>query len=108
MNSKTIPMNQPLAVQQRLERVALARDLLTGHLTANGHMSHYLRVAEELGLDWLLEQGLSALIWQRGFGRGTPAIPEEFALCLRTAYYAAVGDAELHCQEIKRILQALS
>ncbi len=103
-----MPMNQLPTAHQRMERVALARDLLTQYLAANGHASHYLHVADQLGLDWLLEQGLAALMWHGGFGRGMPAISEEFILCLRTAYYAAVGDAELHHLEIKRILQSFT
>jgi hypothetical protein len=103
-----MPVNRLPATPQRMERVVLARDLLTQYLAANGNASHYLYVADQLGLDWLLEQGLAALMWHGWFGRGIPAIPEEFTLCLRTAYYAAVGDAELHHQEIKQILQALA
>jgi hypothetical protein len=101
-------MNRLPATPQRMERVVLARDLLTQYLAANGDASHYLSVADELGLDWLIEQGLAALIWHGWFGRGIPALPEEFILCLRTAYYMAIGDAELHHQEIKRILHALT
>lgn len=100
-----MPINPLPAAPHRMERIALARDLLTQYLAANRDSSHYLHVADQLGLDWLLEQGLAALMWH---GRDTPDISEEFSLRLRTAYYAAVGDAELHRQEIKRILQALA
>jgi hypothetical protein len=98
--------DRSIARQYRLKQVQFARDLLVNYLSPTLDAT-YPYIAARLGVGWLLDQGLVALIWQRWHGRNTPDIPGEFTLCVRTAYYAAVGDAELRQRELQTVLEAL-
>ncbi len=99
-------VDQSLTNQYRLEQIQLARDLLVNYLSAASDTT-YPYIAARLGVGWLLDQGLAALIWHRWQGRNTPEISNEFSLCLRTAYYTAIADAELRRRELQTVLQAL-
>jgi len=98
--------DQATTRQYRLEQVQLARDLLTTYLSTTSDTT-YPYLAARLGIGWLLDQGVAALIWQRWQGRGTPDISAEFAACMQTVFYAAIGDAELRQRELQTVLQAL-
>lgn len=95
------------ARQYRLEQTKLARNLLVNYLSNPADTTTYPHLAARLGVGWLLDQGLAALIWHRWNGRCTPEISEEFSLCLHSAFYAAVGDADLHQRELQTVLRAL-
>lgn len=87
-------------------QIDLVRDLLTRYLLREPD-TRYPQTAARLGVGWLQDQGLAALIWQDWQGRDAAGISAEFTLCLRTAYYMAVGDAELHRRELQTVLQSL-
>jgi hypothetical protein len=99
--------NQLTARQYRMEQIDQARTLLIHYLSSSSDTRHYPYAPARLGIGWLLDQGLAALIWHDWRGRSTPDISAEFVLCINTAYYMAVGDAELHRRELESVLQAL-
>ncbi len=59
-----------------------------------------------LGVDWLKRHQLAALAWV--MLRHAYSLPADMALDLRQAYYLAVGDTELHRQELRSVLTALA
>jgi len=59
--------DQPTVKQYRLEQMQLARDLLASYLSPTSDTT-YPYIAARLGVGWLLDQGLAALIWQRWQG----------------------------------------
>ncbi len=59
-----------------------------------------------LGVDWLKRHQLAALAWLAL--RRAYLLPSDVSLDLRQAYYLAVGDTELHRQELRLVLTALN
>ncbi len=58
-----------------------------------------------LGVGWLRRHHLAALAWTKF--RRAYMLPPEMAQELRQTYYLAVGDSELHRQELKDVLNTL-
>ena len=63
------------------------------------------KALQQLGGGWLRRQGLAALAWQHW--RGGSDCPLGVTLDLKAAWYAAVGDTELHRRELHSVLTAL-
>lgn len=82
-------------------RVEAARRLLVSCLTAD--RAHCAAAIDVLGLKWLQRQSIAPLVWQTC--RDT--VPEKMQADLRTAYYAAAADAELHRSELAEVLRTL-
>lgn len=64
------------------------------------------KALQRLGGGWLRRSQLAALGWWRW--RGCSDCPLDVMLDLQTAWYAAVGDAELHRRELHTVLMALN
>ena len=58
--------------------------------------------------DWLHQQGLAPYVWRELKVHGTTsALPPEVGEGLRTRYYRAVADAQLHTAELRTVLSCL-
>lgn len=84
-------------------RVVAARCLLKSCLTSD--RSGCTKAIDTLGVKWLLQQGLAPLAWQKCYALN---LSGEVQSELRSAYYAAAGDAVLHRRELAAVLRALS
>ncbi len=101
-----LPM-QPLIEATRADRLAGARWLLpavvarTYDESAGGVIGLLT-----LGVDWLRRQQLAGLAWVAL--KHAYSLPAETTVALRQAYYLAVGDTELHRQELESVLHTLA
>ena len=83
-----------------------AADLLRSLI--DGPAEGWAGVAPEAWAEWLRGQGLAPYAWRRFKDLGCAgALPAALAQPLRGAYYAAVGDAELHRAELAVALDCL-
>lgn len=96
-------LTEPVAA----DRLASARWLLTT-LAARAYDESAGGVAGllTLGTDWLKRHQLAAAAWVAL--RHAYSLPPDVKADLRQAYYLAVGDGELHRQELRTVLTALT
>ena len=81
--------------------------LLSHFLAGDTHSPPVIEAASALGAQWLRSQGLAPLIWHAWQHVPLTDVSPDLVSDLRAAYYAAVGDAELHQRELVAVLRAL-